>query len=120
MLLYVIFSLLSRVVIAKIILSLPIVYLPRSPSKADRKSDSQLLNLETSLLGRSVVISEGSILTPLRPAIGLGQSESGSLSSSYESELGIVVAGVREFSQVFPSHPRASILALRAANLPGR
>ena len=61
------------------------------------------------------MISEGSILTPFRLAIGSGQSESGSPSSSYESELGMAASKAGEFSRDFPSHPRASFSALRAA-----
>ena len=65
------------------------------------------------------MILEGSILTPLRLVISLGQSESGSPSLSYESELGIT-ARVGEFSRDFPFHPRVSISALRAAIQLGR
>ena len=60
------------------------------------------------------MISEGLILTPFRPAIGSGQSESGSPSLLYESELGIT-AHIGELSRDFPFYLRASSSALRAA-----
>ena len=61
------------------------------------------------------MISEALNLTPLWPATGLGQSELGSPSLSYKSELEIAeVATARagKLSRDFPSYPRAFSLAL--------
>ena len=88
-----------------------------SPWKADLRSDSQLLYSKTSLFQRSLVISEALNLTPLWPVTGLGQSELGSPSLSYESELEIAevaIVRVGELSRDFLSYPRASSSALWA------
>ena len=95
----------------KITFSLLVAYFPGSPSKANCRSDSQLLNSEISLSGRNFVISEVSILTPFRLGIALGHSKSGLLSLSYESEE-VGIARVGKFSRDFPSYLRASISAL--------
>ena len=79
------------------------------------------------------MISEALNLTPLQPGIGLGQSESGSPSLSYDSvreiieeEAGIeafVVRAIeasgvfsRESSRVFPSQSSALSIALRSSS----
>ena len=78
------------------------------------------------------MISEALNLTPLRPGIGLGQSESGSPSLSYDSvretieeagieafmETTIELSGVfsREFSGVFLSQSSALSVTLRSSS----
>src|SRR2546430_2109409 len=109
----------------------PVANLLGSPRKADLRSDSQLLYSDTSLFQRSLVISETLNLTPLRPATGSGQSESGSPSLSYDSIRETIETGIeafvirateasgvfsRESSGVFPSQSSALSVTLRSSS----